>query len=135
VPVDIVNDVELVEKAIAGALTANAHVLKKPEPSVGISALQEYTMVMFVRGYVVSRDYWLALPSIQKDVKQAMDKAGIPAGCDASGSSHPQRATDEPQSAAYGRFAPVNQAFAGLSCQITLKKLDVNHFCTVLTIY
>jgi len=30
VPVDIVNDVELVEKAIAGALTANAHVLKSP---------------------------------------------------------------------------------------------------------
>ena len=77
VPVDIVNDVELVERAIAGALTANAHVLKKPEPSVGISALQDYTMMMFVRGYVVSRDYWLALPSIQKDVKQAMDKARI----------------------------------------------------------
>lgn len=77
VPVDIVNDVQLVESTIAGAVAANAHVLKKPEPSVGISALQEYTMVMFVRGYVVSRDYWVALPSILKDVKLAIDKAGI----------------------------------------------------------
>jgi len=44
---------------------------------VGVSALQEYAVVMFVRGYVASRDYWQALPSIQKDVKQALDKAGV----------------------------------------------------------
>jgi hypothetical protein len=37
--------------------------------------------------------------------------------------------------AAYGRFDPVNQAFPGSLRQITLKKLDVNYFCAVLTIY
>jgi small conductance mechanosensitive channel len=77
VPVDVVNDVALVEKTITEALAANTHVLKNPAPWVGISTLQEYTMVMFVRGFVISRDYWQALPSIQKDVKLAMDKAGI----------------------------------------------------------
>jgi small conductance mechanosensitive channel len=77
VPVDFANDLDQVEKAILGALAANNHVLKTPEPWVGVSALQEHAVVMFVRGYVASRDYWQALPSIQKDVKQAMDKAGI----------------------------------------------------------
>jgi small conductance mechanosensitive channel len=77
IPVDFVNDLDLVEKTILNALAANAHVLKTPEPWVGVSALQEYAVMMFVRGYVASRDYWQALPSIQKDVKQAMDKAGI----------------------------------------------------------
>jgi small conductance mechanosensitive channel len=77
IPVDFVNDLDLVEKTILNALAANAHVLKTPEPWVGVSALQEYAVMMFVRGYVASRDYWQAMPSIQKDVKQAMDKAGI----------------------------------------------------------
>jgi small conductance mechanosensitive channel len=77
IPVDFINDLDLVEKTILNALAANAHVLKTPEPWVGVSALQEYAVLMFVRGYVASRDYWQALPSIQKDVKQAMDKAGI----------------------------------------------------------
>jgi small conductance mechanosensitive channel len=77
VPVDVVNDLDKVIKAIADALVANPHVLKTPEAWVGVSALQEYAVLMFVRGYVASRDYWQALPSIQKDVKQALDKAGI----------------------------------------------------------
>jgi small conductance mechanosensitive channel len=77
VPVDVVNDLDKVIKAIADALVANPHVLKTPEAWVGVSALQEYAVLMFVRGYVASRDYWQALPSIQKDVKQALDKTGI----------------------------------------------------------
>ncbi|MEP6830064.1 MAG: mechanosensitive ion channel domain-containing protein [Rhizomicrobium sp.] len=77
VPVDVINDVETVEKILVEALAANTHVLKHPEPSVGVSSLQEYTMVMFVRGHVVSSDYWEAMASIQKDVKSAMDKAGV----------------------------------------------------------
>jgi small conductance mechanosensitive channel len=76
-PVDVVNDLDVVEKVIAEAVRANTHVLKTPAPWVGVQALQEYAVIMFVRGYVNSRDYWQALPSIQKDVKQALDKAGI----------------------------------------------------------
>jgi len=32
--------------------------------------------LLFVRAHVVSRDYWQALPSLQKDVKRALDKSG-----------------------------------------------------------
>lgn len=76
-PVDVVNDVTQVEKIIGEALAANQYVLRTPAPWVGVSAVQEYSMVMFVRGHVASKDYWRALASIQKDVKLAMDKAGI----------------------------------------------------------
>lgn len=77
VPVDLVNDVELVEKTILGALTANKMVLKGPEANTGVSALQEYTLLMYANAYVESKNYWTALPALQKDVKIALDKAGI----------------------------------------------------------
>jgi small conductance mechanosensitive channel len=76
-PVDFMNDLDKVEKTILDALAANAHVLKAPEPSVGVSELQEYAVQMFVRCHIRSEDYWKALPSIQKDVKAALDRAGI----------------------------------------------------------
>lgn len=77
VPVDFVNDLGKVEKTILAALEENSHVLKAPEPWVGVSELQEYTVQMFVRCYIHSEDYWKAQPSIQRDVKDALDDAGI----------------------------------------------------------
>jgi small conductance mechanosensitive channel len=76
-PVDFMNDLDEVERVIMDALKANAHVLKAPEPWAGVDALQEYAVQMFVRCYIKSDDYWKALPSIQKDVKAALDRAGI----------------------------------------------------------
>jgi len=76
-PVDFVNDLDHVEKTMLDAVKANAHVLKIPEPWVGVSELQEYAVQMFVRCYIKSEDYWKALPSIQKDVKTALDKNNI----------------------------------------------------------
>jgi small conductance mechanosensitive channel len=77
VPVDFVNDLGKVEQAILAALEDNSHVLKAPEPWVGVSELQEYAVQMFVRCYIHSEDYWKALPSIQRCVKDALDKAGV----------------------------------------------------------
>jgi small-conductance mechanosensitive channel len=51
--------------------------MKTPEPWVGVNELQEYAVQMFVRCYIRSEDYWKALPSIQKDVKAALDKNNI----------------------------------------------------------
>ncbi|HXS05417.1 MAG TPA: mechanosensitive ion channel domain-containing protein [Rhizomicrobium sp.] len=76
VAVDFANDLDAIEAAITEAVVANKHVLKKPEPWIGVSALHEYSVLLFVRAHVVSRDYWQALPSLQKDVKRALDKSG-----------------------------------------------------------
>jgi small conductance mechanosensitive channel len=77
VRVDFVNDLEKVEQTILAALEGNNHVLKAPEPWVGVSELQEYAVQMFVRCYIHSEDYWKALPSIQRCVKDALDVSGI----------------------------------------------------------
>ena len=77
VPVDFVNNIDDVQRTILDSLQTNKHVLKTPEPWVNVSELQEYAVVMFVRCYIESEDYWKALPSIQKTVKDALDKAGI----------------------------------------------------------
>jgi small conductance mechanosensitive channel len=76
-PIDFMNDLDKVEKVLMEALKANSHVMKTPEPWVGINELQEYAVEMFVRCYIKSEDYWKALPSIQKDVKNALDKNNI----------------------------------------------------------
>lgn len=76
-PVDIANDVDSVEKAILGALANEAHVLKTPEPWVGVSELLEYSVVISVNCFAKSGDYWRVLPAIQKSVKSGLDKAGI----------------------------------------------------------
>ena len=77
VPVDWVNELERVEKTMLAALKANDLVLADPAPSVVISELKDYAMVMRARAYVRSPDYWRALWSLQKDVKIALDKAKV----------------------------------------------------------
>jgi len=77
VPVDWANDLEQVEKAILGALTANELVLAEPPPSVVVAELQDYAMLMRARANVRSADYWRALWALQRDVKIALDKAKI----------------------------------------------------------
>ena len=77
VPVDWVNDVEKVETVMIEALAANELVLKEPPPSVVLNEIGEYAMMMRARAYVRSPDYWRALWSLQKDIKIALDKAGI----------------------------------------------------------
>ena len=77
VPVDFVNDLDEVEKVILQAVVANEDVAKSPAPSVIVNELQEYAVVMTVRAYARSMDYWKALYALQKSVKTALDKAGI----------------------------------------------------------
>ena len=77
VPVDWVNDLDAVQKTITDALHANALVLKEPAPSAVVLELQEYAVVMRARAHVRSPDYWKALYALQKEVKQALDKANI----------------------------------------------------------
>jgi small conductance mechanosensitive channel len=77
IPVDWVNDLDQVEKAILSALTTNPLVLAEPPPSVIVVELQDYAVLMRARAHVRSPDYWKALWALQKDVKIALDKAGI----------------------------------------------------------
>ena len=77
VPVDHFNELAKVEKTILDALTADPLVIKDPAPSVVVSELQEYAVVMTARAYVRSTDYWQALYKLQRDVKDGLGKAKI----------------------------------------------------------
>ena len=77
VPVDWVNDVEKVEKVMTEALAANELVLKEPPPSVVLNEIGEYAMMMRARAHVRSPDYWRAKWSLHKEIKIALDKAGV----------------------------------------------------------
>lgn len=77
VPVDFVNDLDEVEKVMLDAVLADEHALKTPAPTVVATELQEYAVVMTVRAYVRSDDYWKTLYALQKAVKKALHKAGI----------------------------------------------------------
>jgi small conductance mechanosensitive channel len=77
VPVDIVNDMDKVEKAIMAGVTNDGHALKAPAPWVGVDSIQEYTVQMRVRCYVRSEDAWRALASLQRSVITSVVQAGI----------------------------------------------------------
>ncbi len=77
VPVDFVNDLDEVEKVILNAVAGNKDALKTPAPSVVANELQEYAVVMTVRAYVRSEDYWTCFYALQKSVKTALQKAGV----------------------------------------------------------
>ena len=77
VPVDWVNDVDRVEKVMIEALAANALVLAEPPPSVVLNEIGEYAMMMRARAHVRSADYWRAKWLLHKEIKIALDKAGV----------------------------------------------------------
>jgi small conductance mechanosensitive channel len=77
VPVDRANDIDLVEKTIVAALSANALLLKEPAPTAVVQEIQEYAVVMTARGMARSPDYWKALYAAQKDVVMALAAAGV----------------------------------------------------------
>jgi len=77
VPVDITCELSQVQRVIARALAADSHSAKEPGVSCGVLELQEYAVVMFARAFVPSYDYWRALPSLQKSVKDALDQERI----------------------------------------------------------
>ena len=77
VPVDRANDLDSAMSVMQQVLDANRLLIREPEPSVVVSVLQEYTAVMTVRAMARSADYWKAIYSLQKDIQQALNAAGI----------------------------------------------------------
>jgi small conductance mechanosensitive channel len=77
VPVDRCNDLDKIEKIIAEVCLANKLVLKEPPPSAVVTEIQEYSIILRVRAYARSPDYWQALYALQKDVVTALNKADV----------------------------------------------------------
>jgi len=70
-------DLGAVEKSILGALNAEKLVMQDPAASVVVASLQEYAVVMTVRAFVRTPDYWQALYALQKAVQIALRRDGV----------------------------------------------------------
>jgi small conductance mechanosensitive channel len=77
VPVDRSNDLAKVEETILAVAAANPQVVQEPAPSVVVSDILDNSMVVAVRAFVRSADYWQALYTLRRQVKDALDSAGI----------------------------------------------------------
>ena len=77
IPVDYFNDLDRIEKIILEAIATEKLVMKEPAPSVVVSSLQEYAVVMTARAYARTPDYWQALYALQKAVKTALSREGV----------------------------------------------------------
>lgn len=77
VPLDFVNDLDKVQSAILSAMKSVEGISETPAPSTVVSELREYAVIMTVRAYARSEDYWKTLYALQKAVKDSLDEAGI----------------------------------------------------------
>jgi small conductance mechanosensitive channel len=77
VPIDRSNDLAKAEEIILAVIAANPQVVKEPEPSVVVADILDNSMVMAVRAYVKSPDYWQVLYALRRQVKDALDGADI----------------------------------------------------------
>jgi small conductance mechanosensitive channel len=77
VPVDRSNDLAEVEQTILAVTAANPLVMKEPAASVVVSEILDTSMVMAVRAYVRSAEYWQALYTLRRQVMDGLDRADI----------------------------------------------------------
>lgn len=62
---------------IFNILANDVRVLKTPAPDVFVNELAESTVNLIVRGWASKDNYWETRNSLQEDIKNALDKAGI----------------------------------------------------------
>jgi small conductance mechanosensitive channel len=77
VPVDRSNDLARVEETVLAAIAANPQAMKEPAPSVVVSDILDNSMVMAVRAYARSADYWQVLYALRRQVTGALERANI----------------------------------------------------------
>ncbi|GAA4877707.1 mechanosensitive ion channel family protein [Ferrimonas pelagia] len=70
-------DLLVAREAIVAVIAANEQVLKAPEPTVEVVALADSSVNFVVRPWVKTADYWAVHFALTRDIKLALDKAGI----------------------------------------------------------
>jgi len=71
------DDLDRVIKTTIDVLKADKRVLAKPEPQVAVSEFADSAVVLVVRPWVKTSDYWSFFFDFKKSIKQRYDKEGI----------------------------------------------------------
>ena len=71
------DDLDKVIKTTMGLLKADKRVLTEPEPQVAVKEMADSAVVLVIRPWVKTKDYWNFFFDFQKAIKQKYDKEGI----------------------------------------------------------
>lgn len=71
------DDIERASALLLEMASKHENVLDKPEPVVGVNALSDVAVVIFLRPWVKTEDYWPVYWELTKQVKELFDKEGI----------------------------------------------------------
>ena len=75
--VSYADDVDHVEKVLAGILENHDKVLKDPKPLLKLHKLDENAIEFIVRPWVNTADYWDTYWDVTREVKRRFDEEGI----------------------------------------------------------
>lgn len=71
------DDLDLAIKTSMNVLRKHPNVLKDPEPQVKIKSMADSAVILNVRPWVRTEDYWNTFYDLQKALKEAYDAAGL----------------------------------------------------------
>ena len=77
VPMPYQEDFEKVHKIIEGALSQTPKVLAKPTPFIGIETFDSHSIVLAVRPYAQTDDYWDVYFEANRQIKKALSEHNI----------------------------------------------------------
>jgi len=78
VPMPYAEDFERIESVLLEALRQTPKVLLEPAPFVGIQKFDSHSIVLDVRPYAESEDYWDVYYGAYRNIKRALNEHGIP---------------------------------------------------------
>jgi len=71
------DDIGKAKSIISTVLARDGRILTEPEPTVGVLALADSSVNLYVRPWVSTADYWTVRAEVLEKVKTALDEAGI----------------------------------------------------------
>lgn len=71
------DNIKTARTVIFNVLTSDERVLKTPVPDVFVNELADSSVNLTIRAWALKEDYWATRNSLQEEIKNALDKAGI----------------------------------------------------------
>jgi len=78
VPMPYAEDFDRIEAVLLEALRQTPKVLQDPAPFVGIQKFDSHSIILDVRPYADSEDYWEVYYASYRNIKRALSERGIP---------------------------------------------------------
>jgi small conductance mechanosensitive channel len=71
------SDIDVARKTLLAIVNADQRILSEPAPDVVVAELGESAVVLRVRAWVITPDYWSVFFAIQEEAKKSFEVAGV----------------------------------------------------------